>query len=101
MEASKQQEMQQPGGQKPQPEQDGPSFEEALERLESIVRRLESGDVPLEEAIELFQEGMELARHCSGKLDAVERRIEMLLEENGAMARKPFVPGEAKGDGDF
>lgn len=76
-------------------------FEEALERLEEIVRQLESGDVPLEAAIELFQEGMRLARHCSGKLDAVERKIEMLLEEDGRLERKPFAPEGVKGEQDF
>jgi len=73
-------------------------FEEALEKLERIVAQLESGDVPLERAIELFQEGMALSRLCSRKLEAVERRIEMLLEEDGETVKKPFGAAEDKGD---
>lgn len=74
-------------------------FEEAIAELERIVARLESGDVPLEEAIELFQQGMKLSHLCSQKLDQAERKIEMLIEEDGALIRKPFQPtGEEKGD---
>lgn len=67
------------------------SFEEAMERLEAIVGRLEDGDVPLEQAIELFQQGMTLSRLCSRKLDQVEKKIEMLVEENGVITKKPFA----------
>jgi len=73
-------------------------FEQALAQLESIVAKLESGDVPLEQAIELFQEGMRLSKICSVKLENVERKIEMLLEEDGQLVKKPFVPAEEKGD---
>jgi len=75
------------------------SFEAAIEKLEKIVTRLESGDVPLEEAIDLFQEGMRLSQYCSQKLEQVERRIEMLMEDENGLARKPFAPlAEEKGD---
>ena len=74
------------------------SFEQALDKLESVVQQLESGDVPLEKAIELFQQGMELAQLCGGKLELIERKIEQLVEENGALSRKPFIPADAKGD---
>lgn len=69
------------------------TFEQAMERLETIVEKLENGDVPLEAAIELFQEGMSLSRLCGQKLEQVERRIEMLVEggESG-LTRKPFAP---------
>jgi len=67
------------------------SFEEAMERLEDIVGRLENGDVPLEKAIELFQQGMKLSHLCSRKLEQVERKIEMLVEENGTHVKKPFA----------
>ncbi len=73
-------------------------FEEAMEKLETIVAKLESGDVPLEEAIELFQEGMRLSRICSQKLETVERKIEMLLEEDGQTVKKPFGAALDKGD---
>jgi exodeoxyribonuclease VII small subunit len=73
------------------------SFEEAMERLEAIVTKLESGDVPLEQAIEWFQEGMKLSQLCGQKLEQVERKIEMLVVENGTVARKPFpVEGEER-----
>ncbi|EXX86615.1 exodeoxyribonuclease VII small subunit [Paenibacillus darwinianus] len=70
------------------------SFEEAMEKLEAIVSRLESGDVPLETAIELFQEGMKLSQLCGGKLEQVERKIEMLIETEQGLQRKPFTPGQ-------
>ena len=69
-------------------------FEEAMEKLEAIVSRLESGDVPLETAIELFQEGMKLSQLCGGKLEQVERKIEMLIETEQGLQRKPFTPGQ-------
>lgn len=74
--------------------QDGDTltFEEALKRLEEVVQKLEDGDVPLEQAFELFQEGMALSKQCSQRLDTVERRIEMLIEENGEWTKKPFSP---------
>ncbi|WP_409346451.1 exodeoxyribonuclease VII small subunit [Paenibacillus sp. MBLB4367] len=67
------------------------TFEEAMEKLEEIVLRLENGDVPLEQAIGLFQEGMTLSQLCGQKLEQVERKIEMLVEENGALKKKPFL----------
>lgn len=68
------------------------SFEEAMERLEAIVGRLENGDVPLETAIELFQEGMKLSQLCGSKLEQVERKIEVLIETENGYQKKPFAP---------
>jgi len=76
-------------------EQASMSFEQAMESLESIVSKLESGDVPLETAIELFQEGMRLSSLCGQKLEQVERRIEILVEGEGGLGRKPFVPAQS------
>jgi len=73
------------------------SFEEAMEKLEAIVARLESGDVPLEQAIELFQEGMKLSQLCGSKLEQVERKIEMLIETEQGLQRKAFAPEESTG----
>jgi exodeoxyribonuclease VII small subunit len=56
-------------------------FEEALGSLESIVRKLEAGDVPLEESIRLFEEGMALSGICQKRLDEADRKIEMLLRK--------------------
>ncbi|MCP3772569.1 exodeoxyribonuclease VII small subunit [Paenibacillus sp. MZ04-78.2] len=76
-----------------------PSFEQAMDQLERIVAQLESGDIPLEKAIELFQEGMKLSQLCGQKLEQVERKIEILLEEEGGLTKKPFQPQETdKGD---
>jgi exodeoxyribonuclease VII small subunit len=55
-----------------------PSFEDAQRELEEIVRRLESGDAGLDEAIKLWERGEELYRLCAGRLDAAQGRIEEL-----------------------
>lgn len=68
------------------------SFEQAMERLESIVAKLENGDVPLEAAIELFQEGMKLSQLCGGKLEQVESKIELLMESEQGFQKKSFAP---------
>lgn len=57
------------------------SFEQAMERLEAVVDLLEKGSVPLEEAIDLYQEGMLLAKHCETKLSQVEQKVRILDEE--------------------
>lgn len=59
------------------------SFEEAMEQLDSIVERLEEGDVPLEEAISIYKEGMELANLCHGKLKNVEEQLTQILTADG------------------
>lgn len=71
------------------------TFEAALARLEEVVRRLESGDVPLEEAVILFEEGVRLARSCSERLTTVEKKIEQLVStEDGTYVLKPFAGEE-------
>lgn len=65
------------------------SFEQALQRLEQVVRELESGDLSLENALSLFQEGVTLSRQCSGRLDQAETRIEKLLEHGGQITTVP------------
>jgi exodeoxyribonuclease VII small subunit len=70
------------------------SFEAAMERLDKIVAELESGDVPLEKAIDLFQEGMKLSRLCGEKLEQAERKIEMLVDEEGHLHKRTFQPPE-------
>jgi len=56
-----------------------PSFEQAVERLAEIVQKLERGDLPLEESLELFESGVKLARSAQAQLDQAERRVEELL----------------------
>jgi exodeoxyribonuclease VII small subunit len=67
-------------------------FEQAIDQLEKIVSQLESGDVPLEKAIELYQEGMRLSHLCGQKLEQVEKKIELLVEGEAGLTRKPFQP---------
>jgi exodeoxyribonuclease VII small subunit len=56
-----------------------PSFEDAVQRLGQIVEQLERGDLPLEECLRLFEQGVKLARASQARLDAAERRVEQLL----------------------
>jgi exodeoxyribonuclease VII small subunit len=68
-----------------------PNFETALKRLEEIVRKLESGDLSLDSALELFEEGIQLSRFCHTTLGQAERRVEILLKnESGQMKAVPF-----------
>ena len=60
-----------------------PSFEENLEKLESIVKKLETGEVPLDEAIDNFNEAMKLAKTCDEKLKNAEEAITKLVKDNG------------------
>jgi exodeoxyribonuclease VII small subunit len=66
------------------------SFESSLASLERIVANLESGDLPLERALELFEEGVALARRCQAQLGDAERKVEMLLRERGEIKVVPF-----------
>jgi exodeoxyribonuclease VII small subunit len=61
------------------------TFEEAMDEMEKIVERLEQGDVPLEEAIDLFQKGMILSKTCHQKLQKVEEKMDQILQEDGNM----------------
>jgi exodeoxyribonuclease VII small subunit len=71
------------------------SFEQAAKRLDQVVRELETGDLPLETALSLFQEGVMLSRRCSTLLDQAEDRIEKLLEANGEAVIEPLEPEKA------
>ncbi|QTM99784.1 exodeoxyribonuclease VII small subunit [Sediminibacillus dalangtanensis] len=59
------------------------SFEEAMKQLEEIVEKLEEGEVPLEKAINYYQEGMKLSKLCSDKLSNVEEQMEKIVNEQG------------------
>jgi exodeoxyribonuclease VII small subunit len=65
-------------------------FEEALGRLEDIVKSMEAGDMTLEESLKAFEEGIKLARLCSRKLDEAERRVEILLKQEEDLVARPF-----------
>ena len=64
-------------------EDDAPSFEQALERLETIVEELEGGSLSLEVSLARYEEGVRLSRRLTQTLDQAEKRIERLVEENG------------------
>jgi exodeoxyribonuclease VII small subunit len=69
-------------------------FEQALTRLEAVVNRLESGELPLEESLRLFEEGVHLTKICTHRLEEAERRITILLKnERGEVAEAPFEEG--------
>ncbi len=59
------------------------TFEEAMDQLEELVDRLEEGDVPLEEAIEIYKTGMELSKLCHDKLKNVEEQLTQIITEDG------------------
>lgn len=59
------------------------TFEDAMNKLEQIVDRLEEGDVPLEEAIAFYKEGMELSKLCHDKLKSVEEQLTQIITEDG------------------
>lgn len=66
-------------------------FEKGLSRLEHIVGELEKGDLVLEKALQLFEEGIKISKLCSSKLEEAERKIEILLRnEKGQLVRSPF-----------
>ncbi len=67
------------------------SFEQALERLETVVRELEDGTVPLDRSLSLYEEGVGLVRLCNTRLDEAERRITVLTKrEDGSYDEKSF-----------
>ncbi|HEY2932156.1 MAG TPA: exodeoxyribonuclease VII small subunit [Acidobacteriota bacterium] len=66
-------------------------FEEALKTLEEIVGRLEKGDLPLETALELFEQGVQISKFCNSKLTEAERKVEILMRgSKGEMQAEPF-----------
>ena len=68
------------------------TYEEAMDRLVKIVQDLETGDLPLETAVKMFEEGVKLSKLCSRKLDETEKKIAILLEDaEGKRIKKPFL----------
>lgn len=69
------------------------TFEESLKKLETIVGQLERGDLPLEDSIKLFEEGMRLSAECKKQLEEAEGKVEILTKQrDGSMKREPFAP---------
>ena len=70
-------------------------FEKSFQQLESIVKRLESEELPLDEALQLFEDGIRLSRFCNQKLEEVEKKIELILADAKGQPRvEPFEPEE-------
>jgi exodeoxyribonuclease VII small subunit len=67
-------------------------FEEALARLEKIVEDMESGKLSLDQMMTHFEEGAALVKVCGGKLDAVEKKIELLIKQGDTVTTEPFEP---------
>ncbi|MDR3742121.1 MAG: exodeoxyribonuclease VII small subunit [Terracidiphilus sp.] len=68
-----------------------PSFEDSLKKLETIVERLEKGDLPLEESLKLFEQGIGLSEACKQELDAAEGKVQMLIKQrDGSLKTEPF-----------
>ena len=73
-----------------------PKFEECLQRLEKIVDELEKGELPLEKALGLFEEGIALSASCRKELEAAEGRVELLLKQNGKLQPEPFEASQVR-----
>jgi exodeoxyribonuclease VII small subunit len=70
------------------------SFEEAMKKLEGIVRKLEDGSHSLEKSLELFEEGVKLTRYCNEKLDEAEKKIEVLMKKGDRVEREEMEEEE-------
>jgi exodeoxyribonuclease VII small subunit len=69
-------------------------FEDAMKELEEIVKRLESGDLSLEESLKIFEEGIALSRYCFKKLEEAEKKISILINDEGGVRLEPFQAEE-------
>ena len=73
------------------------SFEQGLKQLEGIVERLESGDLSLEESLQLFEKGMKLSQGCRAMLEEAETKVEVLMKKGRERKAEPFVVDETRG----
>ncbi len=73
-----------------------PKFEDCLQRLEKIVNELEKGNVPLEQALKLFEEGMQLSASCRKELEQAEGKVEILLKQDGKLQPGPYESSSEK-----
>jgi len=72
-----------------------PNFEASLQELERIVKELEKGDLPLEQSLSLFENGMRLSADCKRQLEEAESRVEILMRRGTSMVPVPFNPDES------
>lgn len=75
------------------------TFEQALERLETIVGQMEDGSLGLDDMMARFEEGQALIRFCTGKLNEVEKKVEVLLKKGDAIESVPFESGAGEPGG--
>ena len=74
-------------------------FEYAMARLETIVAELEKGDLPLDDSLKIFEEGIRLSKTCLKMLEDAERKVEILLKEkDGKKRNQSFSPGEEESE---
>ncbi len=66
------------------------SFEAGLNELEAVVKQLESGELPLDKSLELFEKGMQLSEMCRKQLEEAETRVELLTRRGGGVQAEPF-----------
>ena len=71
------------------------SFEGSLDELEKVVKELETGDLPLERSLALFEKGMALSEQCRKQLEDAETRVEMLIRKEGKLQPEPFRPDKS------
>ncbi|MGA2023637.1 MAG: exodeoxyribonuclease VII small subunit [Steroidobacteraceae bacterium] len=69
-----------------------PAFEQTLEQLEALVARLESGDLPLEEALASFEQGVRLTRECQNALSAAQQKVQLLRQRDESAVIEDFEP---------
>jgi exodeoxyribonuclease VII small subunit len=69
-------------------------FEDMLGKLEEIVKRMETGEMSLEESLKAFEEGIKLSRLCAARLDDAQRRIDILSKQGEELVVAPFQEGE-------
>ncbi len=76
------------------------SFESSLQRLEQIVKKLEAGDLPLDQALKLFEEGIQLSQQCQKQLEEAENKVEILLKkaDGKLVARKFTLEGDEEAE---
>ena len=70
------------------------SFEEIMKRLEEVTNKLEKEQLPLDESVKLFEEGIELSKKCNSKLEEAEKKITVLINENDNLREENFIPEE-------
>lgn len=71
-----------------------PDFEQSLAALEALVKRMEQGELSLEESLKAFEEGVKLTRECQTRLAEAEQRVSVLMEQNGELTSQPLTNDE-------